>query len=314
MKKVAILCGGGRSSERAVSLCSGRSAYEALKGCCPTELFELDEDRLPESLTPDKYVILPLGHGEFMEDGGLQELLEARHLSYAGSNAAASRLCMDKIATKQIAQQLDIPTPEYILYQGQSFEEIFRFFHQKPFVMKPDNKGSSVGVTKIRHPEDFDVQDFQTGIWFAERCIEGAEITAGLLDGKALPLIKICPKDGFYDYRHKYTSGMTEYLVPAPIDDEMTAQMQRVAEIMFQRCGCRDFARVDFLLDAHGFYFLEINTIPGMTVTSLLPKAAVAQGMTYADLCQRMVEAAIVRDAEYSCVSSKQEEVSIGAY
>ena len=300
MKTIAILCGGGSSSEREVSLHSGRSAYEALKPQYDTEIFELSEDRVPEFLTPEKYIVFPLGHGEFMEDGGLQEQLELRGFNYAGSDAEVSRRCMNKLATKAIVEQLNIFTAKYLPYDGQSFDELLKFF-QAPFVMKPVRKGSSVGVYKIFRPEDFEAHrpEFSKDDYFAEFCVKGKEITAGVLGGRALPLVEIRAKDGFYDYQHKYTSGMTEYLVPAPIPEEIAKLIQEQTERIFSACGCRDFARLDYLLQDDGTAcFLEVNTIPGMTATSLIPKAAANVGIDYAQLCRKMIDFAIQRDAK----------------
>ena len=234
-----------------------------------------------------------------MEDGGLQEQLEDRGFCYAGSDAAVSRRCMDKLATKAIVDRLNIFTAKYLPYSGQSFDELWKFFNA-PFVMKPVRKGSSVGVYKIFQSADFDAHrsEFLKSDYFAELCVRGREITAGVLGGRALPLVEIRAKDGFYDYRHKYTSGMTEYLIPAPIPEAVAKSIQQQTEQIFSACGCRDFARLDYLLQDDGAAcFLEVNTIPGMTATSLIPKAAANVGIDYAQLCRQMIDFAIQRDA-----------------
>lgn len=297
-KRVAILCGGGSSSEREISIRSGRAAYEALKFQIETAIFELTEDALPEGIDPRRDIVFPLGHGEFMEDGGLQTLLEAKNFSYAGSDAAASRLCMDKIAVKETAESLGISTPKYCVYEGQDFEALRSFF-DGPFVIKPDNKGSSINVYKIYHREEFQEHAdlLKEGYWLIERCIEGKELTVGLLGNHALPVIEIHAKKGFYDYKNKYTSGATEYKVPASINEQLTQQAKKIAEKIFEACKCRDFGRVDYMMDERGkIYLLEVNTIPGMTATSLLPKAVATEGISFEQLCFKMVHFAIERD------------------
>ncbi|MDR1366305.1 MAG: D-alanine--D-alanine ligase [Puniceicoccales bacterium] len=297
MKKVAILSGGGSTSEREVSLGSGRAVFEALKAQMQCELFELEADRLPETLDSEQCVIFPLIHGEFGEDGQLQWLLELAGFFFAGSDSRASRICMDKSAAKIIAQQLGILTAKFCAYGGQSFEELWAFAGG-PFVVKPNNRGSSVGVTKIYTAEDFlhCKKNWTRGQWIIEPCIVGREITASILDGRALPVIEICPRGGFYDYAHKYTAGATEYRVPAPITEFETRSVQGISEQIFQACGCRDFGRLDFILNDRGeFNFLEINTSPGMTATSLLPKAAAAMDIDFPVLCRQMIDFAFER-------------------
>jgi D-alanine-D-alanine ligase len=291
MKKVAVLCGGESSSEREVSLRSGRAVFEALKSHADATLFELSKDELPLDIDPEQFVVFPMLHGEFGEDGQLQALLEARNFQYCGSNAISSRLCMDKARTKDIVRCLKILMPKSCFYNGQEFIKLWEVMGG-PFVIKPNDCGSSIGVTKVYTEADFrNCKNLHQGTWLVEKCIEGREITVGILNGKALPVIEIRPKDEFYDYRHKYTFGMTDYFVPAPIKLTETRFIQGMSEKIFEVCGCRDFGRLDFILDPHGeFYFLEINTIPGMTQTSLVPKAAAAAGISMTDLCLKILE------------------------
>ncbi|MDR2372211.1 MAG: D-alanine--D-alanine ligase [Puniceicoccales bacterium] len=298
MKKVAILSGGGSTSEREVSLRSGQAVFEALRVQMECELFELREDCLPGDLDSEKSVIFPLIHGEFGEDGQLQRLLEWAEFSFAGSGSRASRICMNKGEAKVITQRLGILTAKFCAYSGQDFEELWAF-SCGPFVVKPNDRGSSVGVTRVYGVEDFlrCEKDWMRGNWIVEPYLTGREITVGILDGHALPVIEICPRDGFYDYAHKYTIGVTEYLVPAPLTESEVQNVQTVSEQIFQACGCRDFGRLDFILNGQGeFNFLEINTSPGMTATSLLPKAAAAMGIDFSTLCRRMIDFAFERD------------------
>jgi D-alanine-D-alanine ligase len=298
MKKVAILSGGGSTSEREVSLRSGQAVFEALRVQMECELFELGEDCLPRDLDPEESAIFPLIHGEFGEDGQLQRLLEWAGFSFAGSDSRASRICMNKGEAKIIAQRLGVLTAEFCIYGGQDFEELWAFAGG-PFVVKPNDRGSSVGVTRIYGAEDFlrYEKDWVQGNWVVEPYIAGREITVGILDGHALPVIEICPRDNFYDYAHKYTMGATEYWVPALITESETRNVQAISEQIFQACGCRDFGRLDFILNTQSeFNFLEINTSPGMTATSLLPKAAAAVGINFSVLCRRMIDFAFERD------------------
>jgi D-alanine-D-alanine ligase len=293
MKKVAILCGGGSSSEREVSLRSGQRIFGALKSQIDVEFFPLSEDKLPENLDPGQYIIFPMIHGEFGEDGQLQELLEAEGFSYCGSDSVASRLCMDKAKTKEVVRNLGLSTAKSLFFEGQSFAELWENVGG-PFVIKPNDRGSSIGVRKVYAEEEFNrySEDFNRGTWLVESCIEGREITVGILGTEALPVIEIRAKDGFYDYQHKYTAGMTEYVVPAPIAMAETQYVQEISEKIFEACGCRGFARLDFIL-AEAFYFLEVNTIPGMTETSLVPRAAAAIGISFSDLCLKMLQSAM---------------------
>jgi D-alanine-D-alanine ligase len=298
MKGVIILSGGGSSSEREVSLSSGRAVFGALRPFIDVELIGLVEDVLPEGVDPERFIIFPMIHGEFGEDGRLQVLLEGQGFSYCGSGVAASCLCMDKGAAKAVVRDLGLLTADFCFYGGQDFEALWAYFGG-PFVVKPNDRGSSIGVSKIYGRGDFlrYSSDWGRGKWLMESCIEGRELTVGILNGRALPVVEICARGGFYDYRHKYTPGMTEYLVPAPLEEEQTRWVQGISERIFCACGCRDFARLDFILDHFGrFYFLEINTIPGMTATSLVPKAAAAAGISFSELCLRMLEPAVERD------------------
>lgn len=314
IKRVAILCGGGSSSEREVSLCSGRAVFEAIKSHIDAELFELSQDQLPKDLDPERFVVFPMIHGEFGEDGQLQALLEAKHFTYCGSNGTASRLCMDKARAKEIAKDVGALTAQSLLYEGQNFTELWDKMGG-PFVIKPNDRGSSIGVAKVYGEDDFirclemlekgfcsignGEHKVAIGAWLIEACIEGRELTVSILGEKALPVIEMRAKDGFYDYQHKYTSGMTEYLVPAPISE--TQYIQNISEKIFKRCGCRGFGRLDFILNDRGeFYFLEINTIPGMTATSLVPKAAAAVGISFRDLCLKILESAMENDYHIS--------------
>jgi D-alanine-D-alanine ligase len=165
-------------------------------------------------------------------------------------------------------------TAKFCVYGGQNFDELWEFA-EGPFVVKPNDRASSVGGTKIYMPEDFlrCTKNGVQGQWIIEPCIVGREITVSIRDGRVLPVIEICPRGGFYDYAHKYTTDATEYRVPAPITEFETRSVQSISEQIVQACGGCDFGRLDFILNDQGkFDFLEINTSPGMTATSFFPK------------------------------------------
>lgn len=298
-KKIAVICGGGSSSERDVSLRSGDAVFQALKSRFIAEKFELSMDELPSSILPQEYVVFPICHGEWGEDGQLQQVLEERGLSFAGSDSRSSALGMQKWQCKQVAIEAQIQVPHGLLWNGQDFETLWREL-DGPFVVKPNDKGSSIGVHKIYSSDDFEAirKELEKGAWLVENCIQGRELTVGILNGKALPIVEICAIDGFYDYQHKYTPGATNYFAPADVDAQIAQQIQRTAEKLFVAGGFRDFARMDFLLNSKGeFYFLEVNTSPGMTSSSLLPKAAAVVGLSFEDLCYQMLKPAIQRDS-----------------
>lgn len=300
---IAVLCG-GIGSEREISLVSGRAVAEALSAAGPlqTVCFELEAAALPGGLDPGCHVIFPVFHGRWGEDGGVQNLLDAAGFAYAGCGAEASRLCMDKPAAKARVATAGVP-----VIPGRAFEA-----HDPPaassltaelgeeIVLKPSNEGSSVGLQFCSGEAALAgaLEGLAGGRWLAERRVRGRELTVGILAGEALGVVEIVPSGGAYDYRHKYTRGLTEYRYPAPLPEAVTARLRELAAAAFAACGGRDFARVDFLLEGDQRpFFLEINTIPGLTPTSLLPKSAACQGLDFPTLARRMIEPALRRFA-----------------
>ncbi len=297
-RKVAVLMG-GPSAERAVSLRSGEACSAALRrvGHTVTEVDVKSDDFALPSGTDVAFIAL---HGTFGEDGQVQAILEQRGVAYTGCGVEASRVCFDKLLTKQALLEGNIPTPAYeILLKGRTRRLLLEY----PIVVKPTAQGSSVGVHVV---ERFDRLDkalddtFQFGDKaLVEEFIAGRELTVGILDNTALPIVEIRPKDGFYDYQNKYTKGATEYFCPAPLDGTITERVCRLSEQAFELLGCRDYARIDWRLRDDGRPFcLELNTLPGMTETSLFPKAAAAAGIEFDQLCDRMVAMAIQRRKE----------------
>lgn len=299
--KVVVLYG-GTSEERDVSIASGEAVAKALSASHELELICLDKEALPESLDGCSQVVFPALHGRFGEDGQLQALLESAGIEYCGSDASASRLCMDKVATKAIARELELPTPAFMEFDGAKAPLADDVIAQlgESLVVKPADQGSSVGLHFAEHRSGLGValSQVHSGRWLIEQRIRGRELTVGILQGAALGVVEIISASGVYDYEAKYTPGSTEYKFPADLEPAIEARVKDSAERLFEACGCRDFARIDFLLDGAQLYFLEINTLPGMTSTSLLPKSASCAGFDFEALTARLVEPAMKRFAK----------------
>jgi D-alanine-D-alanine ligase len=291
---------GGTSEEREVSLGSGRACALALARSFPTRFFLIDAEALPEGLDPARHVVFSTLHGTFGEDGGMQRLLDAAGVGYAGCDAASSALTMDKTRTKQLAALQGVRVAEGVTFSSAeipSADEIVARLGND-VVLKPNDQGSSVGLTIAggAAPLSAALEKIRAGAWLAERRIRGRELSVGILGGKAMGLVEIRPRSGVYDYASKYTKGMTEYLAPAPVDDAAAASIRRGAEAAFAACGCRDYARVDFILSPEGEPFLlEINTLPGMKETSLLPMSARCVGLDFKALVRELVLPALSR-------------------
>ncbi|HRU07137.1 MAG TPA: D-alanine--D-alanine ligase [Candidatus Brocadiia bacterium] len=299
--KIAVLMG-GVSSEREVSLKSGRAVFEALTRA-GHDVIAIDlraEDIAPlDGLTLD--AVFPALHGRFGEDGGVQRLLEKRGLPYVGSDPLASRAAMDKMASKCFFISHDIPTPPFRLVTAtmrwQQIEDAVGEI-TLPVIVKPLRQGSSVGVTKAQT-----LEEVATGLATAfrygrqaliERCIIGREFTVGVLDGQALPLVELKPRQAFFDYFAKYQDTRTEFIVNPELPPATTAELQRLGVEAHRCLNCRHLSRVDVMLENDGCaYVLEVNTIPGFTERSLFPKAAQASGLDYTTLCDRLVRLAI---------------------
>lgn len=296
---IAVLYG-GISAEREVSLGSGLACAVALARSFPTRLFRIDADALPADLDPKRHVVFSTLHGTFGEDGGMQRLLDAAGVAYAGCDAASSALTMDKTATKAAVEAAGVP-----VIPGMSFQagakpsvEAVQAAYGENVVVKPNAEGSSVGLALVSNRAELEAKlaSITTGTWIIEQRIFGRELAVGVVDGKALGIVEIRPKSGVYDYESKYTKGRTDYLAPAPLEERVTAEILAGAERAYAACGCRDYARVDFMLSAtSGHYLLEINTLPGMKETSLLPMSARCAGLDFTALVREMVTPALRR-------------------
>ncbi len=296
-KKVGVFMG-GVSAERDVSLRTGAAAAESLRrlGCDVREI-DLREDWLAAVRGAGVDVAFLALHGRFGEDGCIQAACELARLPYTGSGVAASAIAMSKMLGKRVAASAGVPCPPDVVFEGAdrigARPPDFGF----PLVVKPDREGSTVGITIVRGPDRWDAALAEAAIHdgriLAEGFVPGREITVGILNGRVLPAIEIVPKSGFYDYRSKYTAGSTEYVIPVPMDRDVLLRAAEYTRRAARAMGLRGAARLDYRVDPAGnVFFLEANTIPGMTATSLLPKAAKFDGIPFDELV-----AAILSDA-----------------
>jgi len=310
--KVGVLMG-GPSAEHEISLKSGQGVVAALSrrrwevsGIVIRHELTMDEARQHARLALERagtdLVFIAL-HGPFGEDGAIQQLCEELSLPYTGSGVQASRLGLDKVASRLRFEQVGLRVPNWQLinfpsenllsgeFLRQKFcEAKFRF----PVVVKPTNQGSSIGVSIAAHHGELmdamrEAARYDTRI-ILEEFIRGRELTVGIFGDDALPVIEIRPTRRFFDYTAKYTPGMTEYEVPAMLEERLTRQVQASGLLAHQVLGCRHFSRVDLILnEINQPIILEVNTIPGLTAMSLLPKAAACVGISYDELCEQLV-------------------------
>ena len=335
-----IVLTGGVSSERNVSLASGRGITKALREGnhkvrvidpifgkeqpqendifnmkpvigkeFPTanELKAYSNRKVIECINSDIFdgidiVFLAL-HGKFGEDGKVQSLLEMRGVKYTGSEVTSSAMAMDKDISKIIFKHAGVPTPDWFMIEKGDFsfnhiDEKIKAYFDYPVVIKPNDEGSTVGLSIIQ-PDVEDIQ-LKSGLNLAfeysdkimvEQYISGRELTVTVLGEEALPVVEIIPKNGFYDYEHKYTSGMTEYFCPADLTKELGSQLREMGLLAHESLRCKAYSRVDFRMNQEGqFYCLEVNTLPGMTELSLVPKAAQAVNISFPELLNRIIE------------------------
>ncbi len=291
---------GGPSEEREVSLNSGRAVASALRRCGHrVTASDISPDDLSALGRSADLIFIAL-HGGFGEDGQLQAILEEQRLPYVGSNAAASRLAMDKAASKQRFTDCGIPTPAYEVVHAAQINQAVNCW-KLPTVIKPVDQGSSVDTIIAR-----DAFGFQSavervvrkyGSCLIDEYIKGPELTVGILGDDALPVCEIRTPREFYDFRAKYVESTTEYLFDLDLPEALLNEVQKLSLEAHRALGCTDFSRVDWMVDgASGRpYVLEVNTIPGFTDHSLLPKAAAQVGLSFDQLCQRIVEMAMAR-------------------
>jgi len=301
-KKVGVVMG-GLSPERDISLKSGRAVCGALKDAgwdvFPLEVFqETREDiqRLVRGACVD--VVFIAMHGGFGEDGRLQKILEDMSVPFTGPAQEASRLAMDKAASRRIFERAGLCVPRCRVIRRR--QRLLSFLHglRYPIVVKPASQGSSIGVSLVPGWKEMSaavVKAFQyDDTVLLEEFVKGMEITVSVLNGLALPIVAVIPKKSFFDFQAKYEKGLTEYVVPAPLEASVAQRAQRDAVAAYQALGCRHMARVDMIVDEKGRpVILEVNTVPGLTETSLFPKAARAAGIAFSALCAKLVEMAL---------------------
>lgn len=287
--RVAVLYG-GRSAERAVSLKSGKAVLDALQGA-GVDAYGIDAGHdLANQLIADRpdRVFIAL-HGRGGEDGSLQGLLESLQLPYTGSGVMASALGMDKLRTKLIWQSLGLSTPAYAVLRDQAECAEIVANLGTPLIVKPIHEGSSIGMAKVQDVQGLE-QAWQSAqqyddVALVEKWITGAEFTVAILDGRALPAIRLRTPHTFYDYEAKYLTNDTQYICPCGLTPEREAELGELCLQAFNAVGCRGWGRVDVMQDEAGqFYLLEVNTVPGMTDHSLVPMAAAAAGLTFGEL------------------------------
>jgi len=292
-RHVAVLMGGW-SAEREVSLVSGAACANALResGYRVTAIdVQRDVGALLTRLFPRPDVVFNALHGRYGEDGCMQGLLNILDIPYTHSGLLASALAMDKPAAKRLFWAADIPVAEDDIVTRESLGKGDPL--ERPYVVKPPNEGSSVGVFIVREPGDRDVV---IGRWpfggeaMAERFIPGRELTVAVMGDRPLAVTEITTERGFYDYDAKYAAGGSMHLLPAPIDADVYDEALRLAARACAVLGCRGVARADFRFDGETVFLLEVNTQPGMTPTSLVPEQAAHVGIPFADLCTWMVE------------------------
>lgn len=291
---VTVLAG-GPGAEREVSLCSGAAVTDALRRLGHrVECRDIGPDDLSALDRAADVVFIAL-HGEFGEDGAIQSILESRGTVYTGSGSAASRLAMDKALAKRRFDECGIPTPKYEIVDRSSVAGIAERF-PIPAVVKPISSGSSVDTSIARTPEALRAAATtlveRYGLGLVEQYIRGPELTIGILGDEALPVCEIRTQREFYDYQAKYLDEDTQYLFDLSLPKAVIENVERLALAAHRALGCCVFSRVDCMIDAatHEPYFLEINTIPGFTSHSLVPKAAARRGMSFDQLCQRIME------------------------
>lgn len=296
--KVAVLMG-GNSGEREISLRSGTAVLKALQES-NVDAHGVDVGRDVFSLLQEnkfERVFIAL-HGCGGEDGSIQGGLEIIGMPYTGSGVMASSICMNKIMTKQLWEVENISSPKFaVINEAASYQQVSELLNT-PFILKPSLEGSSLGITKIENEKQFDLALSQAhkfkGALLAEQWVDGDEYTVAILDGNALPVIRLETPRGFYDFEAKYQSNDTQYLIPCGLTQEKEQQIQEQALLAFNATGATGWGRVDVMVDHAGqHWFLEVNTVPGMTDHSLVPMAAKHVGISFEQLVVKILQTSV---------------------
>ncbi len=301
---------GGTSAEREVSLRSGQAVYRALVRCGYQAVMIDAATDVPKALRTKRVRMVFIAlHGRGGEDGAMQGLLEVMGIPYTGSGVRASAVAMHKVATKTLLSAHGIPVPAgTVALAGASSPAKSPAGFKFPLVVKPASEGSTIGVSILRRQSDWQAALRRAHAHDREAVVEtyipGRELTISVLDGTALPPVEIVPQGGFYDYTAKYTKGQSRYLCPAPLSRAIQRRLSQLAVDAYRILGCEGAVRVDFRLTPRDQpYVLEVNTIPGMTETSLLPMAAAQAGLDYDQLTERILRSAVSRAGHMSRIS-----------
>lgn len=296
---------GGVGAEREISIATSKALATSLKKDFEVTLIDIKKEELPSDIDADKTIVFPAIHGTFGEDGSLQSLLEEKGIIYSGSNSASSRLCMNKFKSKKVVFEVGVRVAEDLSFNDPNELNIADILSQlgQDLVIKPIDQGSSVALYVLKGEKELrcTFETLPPGNWMIEKRVFGREVTVGILGGCSLGIVEVIPNGGIYDYERKYSAGSTEYRYPAVLDCDIEHEVKEFALNAFNACGCRDFARVDFMICEDGnAHFLEINTLPGLTETSLLPKSASCAGYNFEKLSQHLIQPAVERFSEYS--------------
>jgi len=291
-RRVGVIMG-GLSEEREISLKTGTAILGALKDR-GYDVVAVDAGKdLASRLVKEKIEVAFVAlHGRYGEDGCVQGLLEVMGIPYTGSGVRASAMCMDKVTAKSVMLHNAISTAAYEVLDDKKGPRL-----KLPYVLKPVSQGSGIGVVIVRKKSQLPAAIKEAGAHgckvFAESYVEGRELTVSIMDGRVLPVVEIRPKDGFYDFEHKYTKGKTEYVVPARLAKKVEARVQKEALAAYRVLGCAGGARVDVMLSKMNVpYVLEVNTVPGMTELSIFPMAAGQAGLDFGAMAAELLNCA----------------------
>ncbi|MBE6700895.1 MAG: D-alanine--D-alanine ligase [Ruminococcaceae bacterium] len=307
-KKIMVVCG-GTSTEREVSLRSGKAVFEGLKraGFSDLSLFDLKEDNMSEIVEAHPDCVFIALHGKGGEDGCIQGMLELAGIRYTGPDVSTSAICMNKIRTKQILKSSLIPTANFTFKRKDECEDIVALCDELtkkiglPMVLKSPCQGSSIGVVMVKKKEEIPEAVKEIFIYgdelLAEEFLTGVELTLPIMgnsDLTILPDIEITSEREFYDYTAKYTSGLCHHIIPSRISDEERKAVVEIGERTYRELGCRGFSRIDFIIDkVKGPMVIEVNTVPGMTEMSLFPDSAKYAGISFEELVTRILSYAM---------------------
>ncbi|MCH6256664.1 D-alanine--D-alanine ligase [Puniceicoccaceae bacterium K14] len=299
--RLAILYG-GVSAEREVSLGSGKAAAESFSKFCEVDLIDVTDAALPAALDPAKHIVFSTLHGTFGEDGQIQKLMEEAGIVYAGCDSKSSALTFDKVDTKEALRERGISVCPEFAFEAEDSVDLDTLISVvgEDVVIKPRRQGSSIGLAFAKTREEIEsaFSGIKEGPWVVEPRINGRECTIGVVNGEVYEIVEIKPHSGTFDYQSKYTKGGTEYIAPAVMEIVLVNEVKKLALDTYRACGCRDFARVDFMINEQGQPFvLEVNSLPGLKETSLLPMSAGAAGHNFDNLLRLLIEPAKQRFA-----------------